>query len=167
MVFWISKIITAVNKRGGIFQFLRAQLSSQMASLADFIVTFLIATCLGVYYVYASFLGSVCGGILNCVINYKWAFRAHGCKKKYVAIKYTSVWIGSILLNTYGTYALTESLRSIPWVRDTFSHYFTDFFLIPKIIVSLLVGFLWNYQLQRIFVYRNMNFKKYFLKKTL
>jgi putative flippase GtrA len=166
MVNWVRKSISAFNERGGFFMFLRAQCSSQMASMIDFIATILVVQCFAVYYVYASFIGSVCGGVFNCIINYKWTFRASDCKVKYVALKYTSVWIGSIALNTYGTYAMTESLRAIPWVRNTLSLYFSDFFIVPKIIVSLLVGFFWNYQLQRVFVYRNKNLKRYFTKNN-
>lgn len=141
--------------------FMRAQFSSQMSSLIDFLTTIVIAW-FGIYYVYASFIGSVCGGIFNCFINYRWTFHAKDCRIKNVILKYFTVWIGSIILNTYGTYAMTESLRRIPWVRDELSYYFADFFIIPKIVVSLLVGFFWNYQLQRIFVYRNMNFRNPF-----
>jgi len=165
MVHWIKNLVSAFNRKGGLFVFLRAQCSSQMASVIDFVVTVLVVQCFALYYVYASFLGSLCGGVFNCIVNYKWTFRANHCKVKYVALKYTSVWIGSILLNTYGTYAFTESLRSIPWVKNTLSLYFSDFFIVPKIIVSLLVGFFWNYQLQRIYVYRDRNIKKYFFKK--
>jgi putative flippase GtrA len=160
MVYWLKKSAAFINRRGGFFIFLRAQFSSQLSSIFDFLTTILIVRCIDVYYVYASFFGSVCGGIFNCIVNYQWTFRANDCKIKYVIMKYTFVWVGSILLNTYGTYALTESLRSIPWVRNTLSYYFADFFLVPKIIISLLVGFFWNYQLQRIFVYRNTDFRR-------
>jgi putative flippase GtrA len=163
---WIKKSAVAINRKDGFFMFLRAQFSSQMASILDFLITVFVVRCFGIYYVTASFIGSVCGGIFNCLINYKWTFHAKDCKIKYVVIKYFSVWIGSILLNTYGTYAMTESLRRIPWVHDTLSYYFADFFLVPKIIVSLLVGFFWNYELQRVFVYREVNMKSLFKKNT-
>jgi putative flippase GtrA len=162
MVSWIKKALSAFNQRGGIFMFLRAQFSSQASSVVDFLITILIVRCISIYYVYASLIGSVCGGIFNCIVNYRWTFRASDCKMKYVILKYATVWVGSILLNTYGTYAFTEALRSIPWVRDVLSHYFADFFLVPKIIVSILVGFFWNYELQRVFVYRNIDFRKFF-----
>ena len=65
----------------------------------------------GLFYLYATFLGSVVGGVVNCVINYGWVFHADDCKKTHVALKYLFVWGGSILLNTWGTFALTEWLR--------------------------------------------------------
>ena len=167
MVNWIKKTAKIISEKGGIFMFLRAQFSSQLASLTDFLVTIILAKIASIYYVYATFSGSVCGGIINCAVNYKWTFKANDVKKRYVAIKYVLVWIGSILLNTYGTYLLTEFLGNFSWLRETLGHLLDDVFIFSKIVVSLLVGFLWNYQMQRLFVYRNRNFKKFFAKKEI
>jgi len=162
---YIKKIARAVSEKGGIFTFLRAQFSSQIASLTDFAVTILLAKLFNLFYVYATFIGAVSGGIVNCIINYKWTFKAQGVKIKYVAIKYTSVWIGSIFLNTGGTYAMTELLKRNLWLREFLGHMVDDVFIFSKIVVSLLVGFLWNYNMQRVFVYRDRNFRKYFVRK--
>jgi putative flippase GtrA len=62
-------------------------------------------------------------------------------KKKYIAFKYLFVWTGSILLNTAGTFALTELSG--------------QYFIFAKIVVAVGVALLWNYQLQRLFVYRD------------
>ena len=165
MVDRIKRLGKKISENGGIFMFIRAQFSSQIASIFDFLVTIILATIFNVYYVYATFTGSVCGGIINCIVNYKWTFKSKECRKSHVAIKYAIVWVGSILLNTSGTYLMTESLMKIPWLRALTDQYLEDFFIIPKIIVSLLVGFLWNYNMQRIFVYRNRSVKSFF-KKT-
>ena len=98
-----------ISQKGGFFMFLRAQLSAQMATIADFLVTILLVRLFEVYYVYATLAGAVYGGIVNCVINYKWTFKSTG-KKTNVAVKFILVWVCSIWLNTWGTYALTESL---------------------------------------------------------
>ena len=100
---------------------------------------------------YSNFTGTVCGGIVNCTINYRWAFQAKGQSKLSVAIKYFIVWTGSISLNNLGTYLLTEC-----WGKD-------DYFLLVKAAVSLFVGFFWNYLLQRFFVYREVHILR---KKT-
>src|SRR3712207_9504046 len=71
---------------------------------------------------YTTLFRSIYGGVLNCVINYKWTFKSKG-KKTNVAVKFILVWVCSILLNTWGTYMLTESLEKIPWVRDKLSLY--------------------------------------------
>jgi putative flippase GtrA len=169
MVGWINNSVQAIlnNKRS--FVFIKAQASSQIASLADFLVTVVLATVLGWYYVYATFIGALCGGVFNCVINYKWTFQASRVKKRYVAVKYFVVWGSSIALNTAGTYALTEVFRN--FIRQAAGPGFlsNNIYIVNKIIVAVLVGILWNYQLQRVFVYSNRSFKqyKYFVKKII
>lgn len=162
----IKKAAKALSERGGIFMFIRAQFSSQIASATDFLVTILLAKIFSLYYVYATLTGSVCGGIVNCFVNYKWTFKNREGKKSHIIVKYISVWIGSILLNTWGIYLMTESLAKSPWIQEILSHYFDDLFLLSKIVVSLLVGFGWNYNMQRIFVYRNYDIK-YFHRKRI
>lgn len=54
-------------------------------------------------------------------------------------MRYLLVWGISILLNTVGTCQLTEALR-------------IDF-IIVKAVVAVLVAVLWNYQMQRVFVF--------------
>ena len=135
--------------------------SLYVASLIDFLVTILLVKLSGLFYLYATFLGSVVGGVVNCVINYGWVFHADDCKKTHVALKYLFVWGGSILLNTWGTFALTEWLTGMHWVDGLLGHYINDVFILSKIIVAILVAFFWNYHLQRVFVYRNHNFGKF------
>jgi len=163
---WIKKIAKTISEKGGIFMFLRAQFSSQISSITDFSVTIILAKVFSLYYVYATFLGSVCGGIVNCIINYQWTFKAQGSKKRYVAIKYLTVWTGSIFFNTSGTYLVTELLGKFTWLRDLLGHLFDDVFIVSKIFVSLIVGFVWNYNMQRLFVYRDRDFRKYFRRKS-
>lgn len=141
--------------------FLKAQLSAQLASLADFVVTILLVKFLSVYYLYATFLGAVAGGIVNCVINYKWVFHAADCKKKDVAFKYVFVWGGSILLNTWGTFAFTEWLSGQLFIQNLLGAYVQNLFIISKLLVAVLVAVFWNYQLQRRFVYRNHVFRQF------
>ena len=66
--------------RHAVWVFVKAQLSSYVASLVDFLVTILLVKLSGLFYLYATFLGSVAGGMVNCVINYGWAFHADDCK---------------------------------------------------------------------------------------
>ena len=167
MVDWIKKSARAFSEKGGIFMFIRAQFSSQVASTTDFLVTILLVKLFRIYYVYATFTGSVCGGIVNCIINYKWTFKSKECKKRHVIVKYLLVWIGSILLNTWGIYFMTETISRNPWVQETLKHYIDDLFVFSKIVVSLLVGFLWNYNMQRIFVYKNCRIRDRFQKANL
>jgi len=127
--------------RHELWMFCKAQLSAQVATLVDFTVSLLLKEVFGMWYVWASFLGALSGGLMNCMVNYRWVFDADGLKKKNVVVKYFVVWTGSILLNTLGTYLLTELSQ--------------QYFLFAKAVVAVSVGLLWNYQLQRLFVYRN------------
>ncbi len=127
--------------RHELWMFCKAQLSAQVATLVDFTVSLLLKEVFGMWYVWASFLGALSGGLMNCMVNYRWVFDADGLKKKNVVVKYFVVWTGSILLNTLGTYLLTELSQ--------------QYFLFAKAVVAVSVGLLWNYQLQRLFVYRD------------
>lgn len=140
--------------------FLRAQFASQLASITDFSVTIVLFKLFGLFYVYATFLGSVCGGMVNCLVNYRFTFKSTDVKMKHVAIKYLIVWLCSIFLNTYGTYLTTELLQNFTWLRNFLGHMFDDVFLVSKLFVSLVVGFVWNYNMQRYFVYKNYNIRK-------
>lgn len=152
--------------RREVWLFMKAQLSAQIATVIDFLITILLVKLFGIYYLYAIFIGSVVGGIVNCVINYEWVFKAEDCKKIHVGLKYFIVWGGSILINTWGTFALTEWLAGMKWVNGLLGYYVYDVFILSKITVALLVAFFWNYYLQRVFVYRNHNLKR-FLKQRL
>lgn len=161
MVGRLNKKSGAATCRRACWVFLKAQLSAQVASAVDFFTTILLVKLFGLFYLYATFLGAVVGGVVNCVINYGWVFHAAGCKKKYVALKYFLVWGGSILLNTWGTFALTEWLTGMNWINSLLGYYVDNVFILAKIVVALLVGFFWNYQLQRVFVYRNYNIRDF------
>ena len=117
------------------------------------------------FYLYATFTGSVVGGIVNCAINYGWVFHAEDCKKTHVAVKYLFVWGGSIILNTWGTFALTEWLTGMTWSMAVGILYRQCIYSV-KDNSSSAGSFFWNYHLQRFFVYRNHNIKG-FLKHYL
>lgn len=142
-----------------IWVFCKAQISALFASTIDFLTTIVLAKFFGVFYVYATFTGSVVGGIVNCFVNYGWVFHNNHVKVKYVAIKYLMVWIGSLTLNTWGTYFLTEWLKGMTWVNGLLGRYVADVFILSKLVVACIVAFFWNYQLYRLFVYRNYNFR--------
>ena len=129
-----------ISVRHELWTFCKAQLSSLVATVADFSVSIVFAELLGLWYVWASAIGAITGGIVNCGVNFRWVFdNTDKLKKPTVAMKYSVVWIGSILLNTLGTYALTE------WSGQ--------YFILMKVVVAVCVGVFWNYQLQRRYVY--------------
>lgn len=164
MPMWFKKTLDAINSKKGFFTFLRAQFSSQISSAFDFVVSILFVNLFGVTYELSTMLGNIFGGLLNCFINYNWTFKAKGQAVRYVLIKFVLVWFGSIFLNTYGTVLFTEyAMQYIP-VESLPDILVRNVFLIPKLIVSIIVGWVWNYNMQRVFVYRDHNMKGFFKK---
>ena len=140
------------KRRHSLFMFLRAQLSAQFATLADFILTYVCFEWLGIYYVMATSIGAITGGIINCVINYKWAFATKDCQFKWVFFKYILVWIGSFILNVGGVYLLVEFMRNNTHLWEKASGLYL---IIAKVIVSIIVSVGWNYVLHRYFVFQD------------
>jgi putative flippase GtrA len=149
--------------------FLRAQLVSQLATWIDNLTAFGLKKAMDFFqvkslfifslyiksYLLATVVGQIVGGIVICIVNYKWTFKASGIKKKYMILKFVSVWLGSLFLNTTGTYYLTRLLVQMPWLTHVLNHT-DDIFIVAKLFVALLVGFTWNYNMQRLFVYKNV-----------
>lgn len=135
---------------------LKAFVTAQIASLVDFCITVLLSSFLGVYYVVATALGAFSGGVVNCICNYRWVFPDSDSRKRYIALKFFLVWLGSILLNTGGTYWLTELLKGREWVISILGSHNDQVYIASKVIVAVLVAVCWNYQMQRLFVYRNL-----------
>ncbi|HEK22097.1 MULTISPECIES: GtrA family protein [unclassified Mucilaginibacter] len=120
--------------------FVKAQASSFVASAVDFLVTILCKEVLGIWYVAASFTGTVSGGITNFILGRAWVFKKK--KEKAIpvqAVKYLLVWCGNLLLNTTGVFLVT--------------HYLKLDYKISKVLVSLFVGVFYNYFLQKKFVF--------------
>ena len=154
------------KRRHSLFIFLRAQLSAQFATLADFILTYVCFEWLGIYYVLATSIGAITGGIINCVINYKWAFATKDCQFKWVFFKYILVWIGSFILNVGGVYLLVEFMQNNTHLWEKASGLYL---IIAKVIVSIIVSVGWNYVLHRYFVFQDahiLNRIKSILKKN-
>jgi putative flippase GtrA len=122
------------------FTFLKAQAASLAASLIDFLTTVVAVELLGFWYVPAAALGNVIGGIANFLLGRGWVFSAGDDKMNYQAIRYFIVWTGNICLNVGGVYI--------------FTHFLGITYVISKVVVSLIVGFSYNYFLQKRYVFR-------------
>ena len=122
-------------------KFLKAQLSSFVASMVDFSTTYLLVEVFGLWYVYSTTLGVIAGGITNCVINYRWVFHVRKIKKKRIFYRYTLTWLTCGAFNTWGTMLLTETINLN--------------YIISRMIVSVCIALCWNYPMQRLFVFRN------------
>lgn len=153
--------------------FLKANIASLVASVSDFLITVLLVQWCSTSVVTAAAAGTVTGGIINFLIGRHWVFQA-GDKRRtqnaerrtqnemhpvklYFALgvkrlafsvnlvrqlwKYALVWTGNLFLNTGGVYVLACQAGL---------HY-----TVSKVVTSLLVAFLYNYPLQKNFVFSN------------
>lgn len=128
-----------------LWTFSKAEMTASVASVADFGLAFLLSDIIGIYYGVANALGVVAGGITNCSLNFRYVFRDSERGKMNVAWRYFIVWGISWMLNSCGTVALTELIRSTSHVAI---HY-----MIPKCMVAFLVAIFVNYPGQRKFVF--------------
>ncbi len=120
--------------------FYRSQMTSICATAIDFAVFVFLKDLCAVYYVSASAIGAFCGAVVSFFLGRNWVFRRRDGRLSMQAIKYIMTSATSLMLNTYGIYALTEFLHISP--------------LYSKIIISILVGACFNFFMYRYFVYR-------------
>lgn len=124
--------------------FIKAQSSSLLATLVDFVLTLALAELFGLWYAAANMMGIVGGGITNFIINRDWVFNGPQQGLRRQIVRYLIVWCGNVFLNTTGVYLATEHLALQ--------------YLISKIVVSLVVGWGYNYQLQKNFVFKKVDY---------
>ena len=120
--------------------FVKAQASSFISSAVDFLTTIVLKELFSVWYVTASFIGTIMGGATNFVLGRVWVFKKK--KEKTIplqAFKYLLVWCGNLALNTLGVFLVT--------------HYIKLDYKISKVVVSFTVGITYNYFLQKKFVF--------------
>lgn len=123
-----------------IFTFSKAQGSALFATGCDYAMRVFIDLIVNFDYLIATFLGAVTGGIVNCLVNYRFVFSDNDAKKRDVAWRYFVIWAGSIILNTAGTGFFKEVVGIKVYIS--------------MMLTSVLVAVLWNYMLQRSFVFR-------------
>ena len=145
------------------FSFLRSGASSQAASWVDLGLGFALFALFDLAPWFCAAVGAVLGGAVNCVLCYRYTFHAQGCPWKAVIIKYALVWLGSLFLNSAGTqfvYYLIQDwhyLESMGFQPD-------GYYAAARVFVSLLVGWFWNFGLQRFFVFRHSSFDPYAIR---
>jgi putative flippase GtrA len=95
---------------------------------------------LHVWYVFSVAAGAFAGAAANFFLNRHWSFEATHDHAHHQAFRYTVVSAGSLLLNTFGVWGMTELFKI---------HY-----SISVVTVSLLVGLFFNFPLHRGYVFR-------------
>lgn len=108
--------------------------------MVDYGVLFSMTEILHIWYVTATASGAFAGAVANFFINRHWSFRATHDPAHHQAARYALISTGSLLLNTGGVWAMTEFCKI---------HY-----AISVVCIALLVGFFFNFPLQRSYVFR-------------
>lgn len=121
------------------FTFKKAQIASVLATAVDFLIMRFLVQAAGVWYVAASAIGTLFGGITHFLISRTWVFRAGEGRWSDQLGRYLLVWMGNLLLNTSVLYLLT--------------HYAGINYQIAKIGIAIGVAVFYNYVLQKRFVF--------------
>lgn len=117
--------------------FLKANISSLVASAVDYLITITSVQIFSTNPVIGGAMGTTGGGVINFLIGQYWVFVSKSASGYVQGLKYLLVWCGNIALNATGMYLFTKSG----------SHY-----IIAKVVTSLLVAVAYNYPLQKYYV---------------
>lgn len=121
--------------------FSRSQLAALAATVADFGTLTIWVELWNQFYAYGVAVGAFMGAITNFTINRYWSFEAHEQPITGQAVRYALVSAGSLLLNTFGVYLLTDR--------------FGIHYMISKLSIAFLIGIFYNYPMHRYFVYES------------
>lgn len=124
--------------------FTQAQISAGAGSVVDYGLMVFGVEVLGWTLFWALACGGVVGAVVNFSLNRYWTFRdkdvAYRSSLWSQVLKFAMTVVGSILLKYLGTYVL--------------EHYVGIDYKIGKLISDLFVSVLFNYTLQRFWVFR-------------
>ncbi len=120
--------------------FYKANMASLVASVSDFFITVIVFQFFHTSALTAGVTGTAGGGIINFLMGRHWVFNAGKVKAHRQAGRYMLVWSGNLLLNGAGMYILAQKAG---W-----------YYLLAKVITSVLVAVGYNYPLQKKFVFR-------------
>lgn len=152
-----------LNTDSVVVTFIRSSMSSQVCAWLDFIVSFVMFAWVGFKPIYSTAIGALTGGVANCIVNYKFTYRAMDVPWKAVIVKFTLIWLGSMLLNSFGTEGLYWVLSSWHFL-ERLGFRPDGYFTLARLVVSAIVSIGWNFQMQRCFVYRKVPFDRYAIR---
>ena len=150
-----------LHSDGFFFTLVRSSMSSQLCGWIDTLTSFLV---LSLFYLTAwlsTAIGAFVGGILNCIINYRFTFQAVGVEWRVALTKFIFIWAGSLLLNSFGTQAVYSLVKGWSWFENVTGIGEDSIFLASRLFVALTVSLCWNFLLQRHFVFRTTRLDPY------
>ena len=161
----IKKIGDKIVNGGGLFVYMRSVMTSQLSAWTDFIVSFVVFAIINASIDHpdsatsryiaglSACLGAIAGGIVNCLVNYKFTFKVTEGSIVAIGVKFFMVWLGSLLLNTFGTEYLNGVVQRSD-IMDYFGASRDIRFAVARVSTAILVSVFWNFLLQQYFVFR-------------
>lgn len=122
-----------------LISFFRSQVSSMIATALDYTLVFSLTELFGIWYVFSTAAGAFGGAVAHFLMSRQWSFTAIDRKWHGQAFRYFLVSATSLVLNCTGVYLVTE--------------YFGLHYAISVVVVSFLVGILFNFPLHRYYVF--------------
>ena len=133
-----------------VFTFAKAQVSAFIGGLSDYAIMVFVTEVFHVHYTISIAIGGIIGAIINFSLNKSWTFRnksqPYKSSVRKQLLKFVLVVLNSILLKSTGTFLITNFIR-------------IDY-KISRIIVDLMVSLLFNYTLQKHWVFNKVKIQK-------
>lgn len=117
----------------------RSQIASLTATVVDFASLIFLVEVWGVWYVAATAMGAALGAIVNFLLGRHWSFAAGEQPVGGQALRYATVALLSLALNSLAVYLLTA--------------YGSIYYALSRVIAAVFIGLLFNFPLHRRFVF--------------
>jgi putative flippase GtrA len=118
----------------------RHQVGALVATVVDFGTMTLLVSGLGATPVVGTVIGASAGAVTNFTMGRRWIFRSTASGPAPQAGRYAVVSGTSLILNALGEYVLSSRLGLQ--------------YQLARVIVAILVSILFNFPMQRYFVFR-------------
>ncbi len=135
----VIKYLKSQNFSENFKKFIRFQLTALIATSIDFFITILLKEYFHQYYTLAVGVGACAGALAAFTVNRYWVFRSLERNPLGQGFRYLIIAMGSVILNTAGTYILTESINIS--------------YIVSKAIVALIIGFTYSFYFSKRFVF--------------
>lgn len=127
-----------------LFVFTKAQVSSFTGGIVDYLLMIFFTEIFYLHYTLSIAIGGVFGAIVNFLLNKKWTFHSKEIPYQFsdrkLILRFLLTVMNSILMKALGTYFITTTIK-------------TDY-IISRIIVDLIVSIVFNYTLQKHWVFK-------------
>ncbi len=123
-----------------IYTLLKFNTSAIAATAVDYTLFLFLLEVVQIWYLMASFVGLVTGGVTAFLLERTWAFKRKDGKISSQAKRYIMVWALSIFLNTAGLYLIVRF-----WDME---------YIVAKVTVSIIVGIGFNFFMHKHFVFK-------------